>query len=159
MTTGNYLEQNNKHKSAITFNSMVFTIFHVHRLTLSMLASITIITIIIQNVDSRNFCLCQVNKIKVAKPQKIRLPLSRGYLHCKLGTILIRHHGATYAWLCCSCQYTHLVLAYPVFLGHPCVLICMNCLLVLLLNWFMLNRCSNSDYRSSTVTTHCVCWW
>ena len=46
--------------------------------------------------------------------------LSGGCLHCKLGDIRIRHHGATYAWkrLFCSCQYTHVVRAHPVFLGR-----------------------------------------
>jgi len=36
-------------------------------------------------------------------------PLSGGHLHCKLGAIWIRHHGATCGWkllLCCSRQYT-----------------------------------------------------
>ena len=49
-------------------------------------------------------------------------PLSGGYLHCRLGAIQIRHHGA----ICmggeimtfCSCQYTHVVLTHPVFLGR-----------------------------------------
>ena len=50
-------------------------------------------------------------------------PLSGGQLHCRLGAIQIRHHGATYAWksqLCCSCQYTHSVCVHPIFLGCVC---------------------------------------
>ena len=47
-------------------------------------------------------------------------PLSGGHLHCKVGAIWIRNHGAIDAWklrLCCSCQYTHSVCTCPIFLG------------------------------------------